>query len=288
VTLALLSTAGPVQARESLECFAAVPGVTARGVPTTLRYEDGQSSSERRGPDDLGYQPRDIAHPHYTTTGRTGAPRTRVRSYWFTLSGQQLREVTEVDRRDVQGQLVSAKYDTRIVRKHWSKVRQISIGKDRDYLFVLTNTGELLRYKLTGRDGNASVRFDTSVGAGFATVATFEYSRTISVLGARLDVFLATDADSGELLEYTIPETSPTTYTRTVLASGDWYDLRSASRTASCLNPASGNTYDGIVAVDVAGAVHLWTDRDGSDGLGTDIVDRGVIKSRWKPMPYSD
>jgi hypothetical protein len=257
-------------------------------VPTTLRYEDGQSSSERRGPDDLGYQPRDIAHPHYATTGKLTARRANVRSYWFTLSGQQLREVAEVDRRDAQGVLVSAKYNTRIVRKHWSKVRQISIGRDRDYLYVLTNSGDLLRYRLTGRDGNTSVRFDTTIGAGFGTVATFEYSRTIAVLGARLDVFLATDADSGELIEYTIPVTSPTTYTRTVLASGEWYDLRSAGRTASCIDTHSGMSYDGIVAVDVNGAVHLWTDRDGSDGLGNDIVDRGVIKGHWRPMSYSD
>jgi hypothetical protein len=175
-----------------------------------------------------------------------------------------------------------------VIRKHWSTVRQISIGKDRDYLYVLTNSGELLRYRLMGKDGETVVRFDTTVGVGFETVGTFEYSRTISILGARLDVFLATDADSGELLEYTIPVTSPTSYTRTVLVAGGWWDLRSASRTASCLNPTSGRTYDGIVAVDVSGAVHLWTDRDGADGLGTDIVDRGVIKSRWKPRPYSD
>jgi hypothetical protein len=280
--------AGAVQARGSVECFASVPGATARGVPTTFRYEDGRTFSEKRGPDDLGYQPRDIANPHYAKAGRVSTMRQTVRSYWFTLSGNQLREVTEVDRRDGHGVLLSAEYHTHVVRKHWSGVRQISIGKDRDHLYALTNTDQLLRYRLTGKNGNASAKLDATVGIGFGTLGTFEYARTVTILGGAFDVFLATDADSGELLEYTIPVASPTSYLRTVLATGGWADLRSAGRTASCLNPGSGRTYDGIVAVDVAGSVHLWSDRDGSDGVGIDIVDRGVIKSRWRPTPYND
>jgi hypothetical protein len=286
--LALLGLAGPVEARESIECFASVPGVTARGVPTTLRYEDGRSSNEKRGPDALGYQPRDIAHPHFTKGVKPAARQANVRSYWFTLSGKQLREVKEIDRRDANGLFVSAEYETRVVRKNWSAVRQISIGRDRDHLYVLTNTGQLLRYRITGKDGNASVKYDATVGIGFGSIGTFEYARTLSILGSPFDVFLATDADSGELLEYTIPVTAPTAYVRTVLGTSGWADMRSASRQASCLNPNSGRTYDAIVGVDVSGAVRLWTDRDGDDGLGMDIVDRGVIKSRWKPMPYSD
>src|SRR4051794_36655721 len=142
--------AGRAEGPPSLTCFAEVPGVTAHGVPATFHYEDGQATTEKRGPDDLGYQPRDIAYPHESTGGLIGATARadRVTSYWFTLSGPQLREVTEVDSRDAQGRLVSSDYHSRVLRKHWAGVRQISIGLDRERMYVLTNGGQLLRYDL--------------------------------------------------------------------------------------------------------------------------------------------
>src|SRR5688572_2394755 len=83
--------ASAAAAIEDLDCVATVPGVTARGMPTTFRYNDGKTSSQRRGPDDIGYQPRDIARPHLATTSTLAAAGgTTTRSYWFTLSGQQL------------------------------------------------------------------------------------------------------------------------------------------------------------------------------------------------------
>src|SRR5689334_9431451 len=90
-------------ARTTLTCQAQVPGVTAGGVPVSFRYEHGHATTQRRGPGRLGYQPRDLAYPHKATTGPTSYPAT---SYWFTLSGSQLQEVTEVDRLDAQGRLV--------------------------------------------------------------------------------------------------------------------------------------------------------------------------------------
>jgi hypothetical protein len=277
--------------RHSLECHAYVHGVTPRGVPVTFRYDDGTVVNESRGPDALGYQPRDLAYPHYAGAGlATAAHRAaRITSYWFTLSGNQLSEVTEVDRRDKRGVLVSAEYFTRVVRKNWAGARQISIGEDRDYLYALTNTDQLLRYRLTGKDGNTNAVLDQVVGVGFAAIGTWEYTRSFTDdAGARSDVFLATDADSGELLEFTIPQDDPTSYTRTVLQETGWTDLRSAGRLASCLNPTSGRSYDGIVGVDLEGTVRLWTDRDSRDGLGDDIVGRGVLKDAWKPMAYGD
>ena len=75
--LAVLAAAGPVAAGPAagpptLTCFAEVPGVTARGVPVTFHYEDGLATTEKRGPDSLGYQPRDIAYPHPATGGLVG------------------------------------------------------------------------------------------------------------------------------------------------------------------------------------------------------------------------
>ena len=49
----------------TLECFAEVPGMTARGVPATFHYEGGSASTAKRGPGRLGYQPRDVAFPHH-------------------------------------------------------------------------------------------------------------------------------------------------------------------------------------------------------------------------------
>jgi hypothetical protein len=279
-----LGLPGPAEAKGSLECYAEVPGVTARGVPTTFVYDDGQTSSQTRGPDDLGYQPRDLAYPHEVGEGRA-APTS---SHWFTLSGDQLREVTEVDERDAHGVLVSARYETRVVRQHWAGARQISIGADRSYLYVLTNTDQLLRYRLSGRDGDTSVKLSATVGVGFGSIGTFEYARTATTGGTRSDVFLATDADSGALLEYAVPVDDPTAYTRTELAAEGWLGMQSVGRTASCLNTRSGRSYDGIVAVDHDGEVVLWTDRDAADGLGDDIVRRGVLKAAWKPLSYSD
>ena len=288
--IALMGLAGPVEARGSLECFAEVPGVTPRGVPTTFTYDDGRATSENRGPDDLGYQPRDVAYSHDLDGGadRAGRPAS-VTSHWFTLSGDQLREVTEVDRRDARGVLLAAEYRTRVVRRHWEGVRQISIGRDRDHLYVLTNTDQLLQYRLTGKDGSTTVKLAATVGTGFGTVGTLEYARTVTGDdGARSDVFLTTDADTGALVELTIPVDTPTAYSRTVLATEGWLDMRSVGRTASCINARSGRSYDGIVGVDVDGQVLLWTDRDARDGSGEDIVPRGVLKAEWKPMAYSD
>ena len=287
-----LGAVGTASAGELLECVATVPGVTARGVPTTFRYSDGRAYSQKRGPDVLGYQPRDIAFPHRATAtatlvGRASSLVTTQRSYWFTLSGQQLREVIEVDRFDGKGQLLSADYRSRLVRKRWSGVRQMTIGQGRKYLYVLTNKDQLQRYRFVGKQGDASVRFDATIGTGFGTLGSFEYARTVTILGSKHDVFLATDADSDELLEYTISVSNPTSYRRTVLDQGGYADLRAASRTASC-EGLGGNTYDAIVAVDVFGDVHMWTDRNGSDGDGNDIVDRGVIKDAWRPLAYGN
>jgi hypothetical protein len=290
-TLAALGPAGPAHAAHgSLECFAEVPGVTPRGVPTTFTYDDGRATSENRGPDDLGYQPRDVAYPHDVGGGADRAGRTApVTSHWFTLSGDQLREVTEVDIRDRRGVLIAAEYRTRVVRRHWEGVRQISIGRDRDHLYVLTNTDQLLQYRISGQDGSTTVKLAATVGTGFGTIGTLEYARTVTTGdGARSDVFLTTDADTGALVELTIPVDAPTTYSRTVLATEGWLEMRSAGRTASCINARSGRSYDGIVGVDVDGQVLLWTDRDAKDGSGEDIVARGVLKSDWKPMAYSD
>lgn len=278
-------------ARHALDCSAYVPGATPRGVPVTFRYDDGKKVTEARGPDALGYQPRDLALPHYPGAGVAAAAHqtARVTSYWFTVSGTQLSEVTEVDRRNQRGVLVSAEYSTRVVRKNWAGARQISIGQDRDYLYALTNTDQLLRYRLTGNDGNANAKLDQVVGVGFGTIGTFEYTRSVNDDdGVRSDVFLATDADSGELLEFTIPQEDPTAYTRTVLQETGWTDMVSVGRLASCLNPKTGRSYDGIVGVDLEGTVRLWTDRDSRDGQGDDIAGRGVLKNDWKPMAYSD
>ncbi len=281
-------------AGEPLACTATVPGVTARGVPTTFTYVDGKTASLKRGPDALGYQPRDIALPHYVASNARTTPALSAaravstkRSFWFTLSGQQLREVVEVDRRDASGKLLSADYRTRLVRKGWSGIRQMTIGQGRKYLYVLNNKDQLQRYRFSGRQGNASVRFDATVGSGFGTLGSFEYARTISILGSKYDVLLATDADSDELLEYTVSVTNPTSYRRTVLDQGGWADLRAASRTASCAG-LGGMTYDAIVGVDVFGDVHIWSDRDGDDGVGIDIDDRGVVKESWRPLAYSN
>jgi hypothetical protein len=280
---ALLGPARPAGAAGSLECFAEVPGITARGVPATFHYESGSVSTIKRGPGRLGYQPRDIAFPHHAD-GLAATPK----SYWFTVSGSQLREVTEIDRRDAQGHLVSSSYHTRVVAKHWEGARQISIGRNRAYLYVLTNTDQLVRYRLRGKDGETTVRFDQVVGTGFGTIGTFGYARTITALGARIDVFLATDADSGALLEFAIPKDEPTTYATRVLVDTGWWDFRAAGRMASCLNPKNGQPYGAIAAVDITGAVRLWTDEDATDGDGSDIVEWGVLKPSWKPMPYSD
>src|SRR5689334_2445568 len=86
LVVGLVGATTPAEARGSLECFAEVPGMTPRGVPTTFTYDDGKASSETRGPDDLGYQPRDLAYPHEMSPGRL-APSS---SHWFTLSGDQL------------------------------------------------------------------------------------------------------------------------------------------------------------------------------------------------------
>ncbi len=291
LVIGLLGLAAPAHARGALECYAEVLGVTPEGVPATFRYDDGKARSEVRGPDDLGYQPRDVAYPHAVADGpgRASARLATVTSHWFTLAGDQLREVTEVDRRDARGLLLSAQYGTHVVRKHWSGVRQISIGRDRDHLYALTNTDQLLRYRLSGKAGNSTVRLAGTVGVGFGTIGTFAYARTdVDPDGRRSDVFLATDADSGELLEYAIPVDDPAAYTRTVLASAGWYEMQAVGRTASCINSRSGRSYDGIVAVDLDGEVRLWTDRDGQDGAGDDIVQRGVLIDDWKPLAYSD
>jgi hypothetical protein len=283
LAMALLGPAGPAQAGGSLKCFAEVPGMTARGVPATFHYESGSASTVKRGPGRLGYQPRDVAFPHHA-----GGLAATTKSYWFTLSGSQLREVTEIDHRDARGNLVSSEYHTRVVGKHWEGARQISIGRNRAYLYVLTNADQLVRYRLIGKDGETAARYDQVVGTGFGSIGTFGYSRTITALGARIDVFLATDADTGALLEFAIPRDEPTTYAPRVLVDSGWWDFRTTGRVASCLNPKNGHTYGAIVAVDITGAVRLWTDHDPTDGDGGDIVEWGMLKPSWKPMPYSD
>jgi mRNA-degrading endonuclease YafQ of YafQ-DinJ toxin-antitoxin module len=289
--LVVSAPVGQAVASGSIECYAAVEGVTAKGVPATFRFENGNLTTQKRGPDSLGYQPRDIAHPHYAAgsplSGSVGRA-ARVKSYWFTLSGSQLSEVTEVSHRDAQGRLVSTEYRTRVVRKNWEGVRQMSIGADRNLLYVLTNEDQLLRYRLTGKDGNTTVKYAGTVGVGFGTIGTFEYARTITPLGLSIDVFLATDADSGELIEFGIPRDEPTSYARTVLADTGWADMRTAGRTASCLNPKNDRSYGGIVAVALDSGIKLWTDSDPRDGDGADIAEWGVLKSAWKPMPYND
>jgi hypothetical protein len=203
------------------------------------------------------------------------------------VSGSQLREVTEVDHRNATGRLV-ADYHTRVVRKHWEGARQIAIGRARAFLYVLSNDDQLLRYKLRGKPGQARVGSVQLVGTGFGSIGTFEYARSINALGLRTDVFLATNADSGALLEYAIPKDDPASYSVRVLADTGWWDMRVAGRSASCVDSKSGETYGAIVGVGIDGAVRLWTDADPADSDGSDILPWGELAPTWKPLAYSD
>ena len=214
-----------------------------------------QAASENRGPDDLGYQPRDVAYSHDLDGGTGRAHRAApITSHWFTLSGDQLREVTEVDRRDPRGLLIAAEYRTHVVRRHWEGVRQISIGRDRDHLYVLTNTDQLLQYRLTGKDGSTSVKLAATVGTGFGTVGTLEYARTVTDDDGARSESSSRPTRNRALAELTIPVDTPTAYSRTELATEGWLDLKSvgARRPASTRGPDARTT---------ASSASTWTAR---------------------------
>ena len=275
---------------DGLECHAYVPGVTVRGVPATFRYDDGKVVTEKRGPDDLGYQPRDLALPHYPgcrdCLGRASC------GEGLQLLVHPLRQPVARSHGDRPARSATAYclggYTTRLVRKNWSGARQISIGQDRDFMYVLTNTDQLLRYgsparTATPREARPGGRF------GLRRIGTFEYTRSFTDdEGMRSDVFLAPPRRLGRAAGVHDPARRPDGV-HPERASAPRLDRHAFGGPAGVVpEPEQRAVVRRHRRSRPGGCVRLWTDRDSHDGEGNDIFERGVLKDAWRPMAYSD
>ena len=190
------------------------------------------------------------------------------------------------------GYLVSSDYHTRVVGKHWEGARQISIGRrSRPTSTCSPTPTSSCGTGCRARTARRAARYDQVVGTGL------RHHRHVRVLphdhrpGRALDVFLATDADSGALLEFAIPSGR----TRRRTPAGCWRraaggDIRASGADGVVHEPEERALVRRRSSRSTStGAVLLWTDRR-RDGRrrASDIAEWGVLKPFWKPMPYSD
>jgi hypothetical protein len=283
-TCLFVASATPVSAWAPVNCYWWMEGVDSAGVPQSLRYNKQGLTIEALGPGSLGYVPRDIAYPNGDNGG--GLPSTgpaTFEMFWFTLDGPNLREVTQT--RTIQmpeGANISTTYATRVMSTSWSGVRQIAIGKNREFMYGLTANG-LVRYRLSGEDGAATVRTDSVVATtGWAGVRSLTYSRTVTWQGSDAEVFLAL-TKAGGLVEYIIPLDDPTKWVRKDLRSSSWQDVVAVSL-SGCDESNDAASY---TAVTSNGDLYLYSEANGNDFRGDDIRRVGRLASPWSATPYN-
>ena len=266
--------------------------MTARGVPATFHYEGGPADHReaRAGPPRLPAPRHRLPPPGAGGLVGTaeGGPGHQLLVHPVGLPAARGHRDRPARR---AGQPGLARTTTPASsRKHWEGARQISIGTNRDRTSTCSPTAtSCCATDLHGKDGDTPRGSTRSSARGSAPSARSSTPHDHRPRALRIDVFLATDADTGALLEFAIPRDEPTTYART--GAGRQRLVRHPHRRADGVVPEPEERAHSTArssAVDITGAVRLWTDRRPSDGDGSDIAEWGVLKPSWKPMPYSD
>lgn len=150
-----------------------------------------------------------------------------------------------------------------------------------DYLYRLTSKG-LYRYTMSYSGSLAKpVSRKTVATTGWSGVKTLVFERTEGTGAAKVDVLLGTTS-GGQLREWRIKQSTPSSKSAKVLKSSGWKNVTSIS-TGYCDKHPSGRP---ILAINSSGAASVWFDKNAKDGKGTDIVGGDTKTRGWTARTY--
>jgi hypothetical protein len=234
----------------------------------------------------LGFVPRSWTHRDFH--GGVGPGETldiTVRS--LALYSSALRQVnTRVYAKP--GDPATVTYSYRTLSTNWSGIRMfaktVNDPNGVSYLYGLTQYG-LNRYTATlGSDGIFRISGGVVVGSsGWWPLKTWAFERTIAWGTGKADVFLATTSTTGELVEYVIPRSAPTQWSRKQLKPSGWGGFTSLN-TGRC--GGTLNTRRGYLGIQASGYAWTYYDANGEDYSGATLYSCARIATTWTAKPY--
>jgi hypothetical protein len=149
------------------------------------------------------------------------------------------------------------------------------------YLYRVAGTS-LYRYSLTWPNGVPTLSAPTTLKTtGWDSVKTLTFERTEGTGAAAVDVLIGTKTN-GELKEWRINLTAPTTIGSTVLRASGWSSFASLG-TGYCQSHPNGRPILGIAAT---GSASVYFDANAKDRIGTDIKGGSLGALGWTAKAY--
>lgn len=258
------------------DCGVNASAYSDAGVPTHYGYENGATSVTTTKELALTFKP--TAWVNIGGSGDTTYPQV-FKSGNFAISPDGTLNFVRTTGQQLSQRKWNYTITTTAASTGWTGVRGLTVGYP--YLYALTANG-LDRYTYSS-DGAAPVAAGTVATTGFATVANLSYDREITLAsGGSADVLLATDSSTGALIEITVPQDAPGSWTRTTLKSTGFANITSLN-TGWC---ASGGRP--LLGIESDGDAFVWWDPNSTDGSGADL--RGGttrVASKWKLTAFS-
>lgn len=267
--LAATVIALPTAAHAAPRPSGATPAVTAQvpGVPLSCAggftafnssgdrywygYKDGQATTQTYRQKGLGYRPSALQN-----IGGMGSDTSFSSTDYLVTSGGSLRRL-EWGGTKSGGEWTITNRSTTTLSNSWSNTREMAYSR---YLYRLTGS-TLTRYSLVAGKPSAP----RTVSRTFGGVSQMVYERTVGSGSYQADVFLATTT-SGQLREYRVPISSPSSWRSYTLKTSGFKGFRDIS-TGPCAN-ASSRLVMGLTST---GRMSVWYDPNSTDYRGSDF-----------------
>lgn len=238
-------------------CQASLRAYSPGGALAWYEYTKGAARSVAVGKNSLGWQPTAAQQ-----VGAAGDDTSFSSTEMATTKGGKLMQIQQ------KGKLSGGKWSvtqsaTTLKSSGWTGTRAL-VASYGSYVYRLHGS-TLTRYKLGAWvDGKVTLSAGTRVGTNWGGVRSMVYERTGTVSGRTIDVFLANDT-SGRLVEYRVPRSAPSSWTRTVLRTSGFKSTR-ALTTSPC---GTGGRIIG--AITDTNTMYAYYDPKVSDLKGSDI-----------------
>lgn len=155
----------------------------------------------------------------------------------------------------------------------------LAIGSS--YVYRIAGTA-LYRYNLAYVNGKPTLSGKkTLASTNWDTVKTFTFERTEGTGTSAAEVFVGTKTN-GQLKEWRIPVSTPTSITSKVLQNTGWSSFASLS-TGYCSSHPTGRPF---LAITAGGSASVYFDANATDGVGTDIKGGSLGALGWTGKAY--
>ncbi|MDP5226536.1 MULTISPECIES: hypothetical protein [Arthrobacter] len=263
-------------------CSVVAQGYTAQGIPTTYMYSNNAATAESIKGLKLPSQPQASAY-----IGAAGDPAFWTNSFYSVAPGGSLGLIKNTANKGSNGKWSYAVTSTPLATG-WGSVRGLVFAYPN--LYALTADG-LTRYD--AQNYSAAPKNPVAVAAsGWAGVRNLSYSRQ-TVIGQTstgtpryADVLMATDA-AGALLEFTIPQDTPTAWTKNVLKPSGFANVTTLK--AGYCDTTDPARPVPVLAIDSSGNARVYYDRNSTDGSAADWTGGTVVVAKgWTARAFSN